>query len=45
MWSLEGSQTNGSAVSNVKCCNLTADEDSHSLVIGRDNGSIEIYGY
>jgi hypothetical protein len=47
MWSLEGSQTNGSSVSIIKTCNLTTDQQSqqHELIVARDDGSVEIYTY
>jgi hypothetical protein len=43
IWCLEGSQTNGSAVSTIKCGNLSSDEQYHSFIVARDHGSIEIY--
>lgn len=50
LWSLEGFQTNGSAVAVMKACDLgfegnIAAGDYHDLVVGRDDGSIEIYSY
>lgn len=45
MWSLEGSQTNGSSVSIIKACNLTNEPNKHDLIVARDDGSIEIYTY
>jgi hypothetical protein len=44
IWSLEGSQTNGSAVSVIKTFNLFNDE-YHSFIAARDDGTIEIYSY
>lgn len=45
LWSLEGMQTNGSAVAVVKTCNLEPESGYHSLIVARDDGSIEIYSY
>lgn len=44
MWSLEGSQTNGSSVSVVKTFNFDG-ETAHSFIVARDDGTIEIYSY
>ncbi len=45
MWSLEGSQTNGSGVSIVKTCNIFNEPGFYNLIVVRDDGSIEIYSY
>jgi len=45
MWSLEGSQTNGSAASIVKTCNLFNEEGHYNFIVARDDGTIEIYSY
>ena len=45
MWSLEGSQTNGSGVSIVKTCNIFNEPGLYNLIVVRDDGSIEIYSY
>lgn len=44
IWSLDGTQTNGSAVAVVKTFNFHG-ESYHSMIIARDDGSIEIYSY
>jgi hypothetical protein len=47
LWSLEGSQTNGSAVSLVKTCTLFTNEQAgfYNFIVVRDDGSLEIYSY
>lgn len=45
IWSLEGSQTNGSPASNVKTCNLFHEEGFYNFIVSRDDGSLEIYSY
>jgi Bardet-Biedl syndrome 7 protein len=48
MWSIEGVQTNGSAVTLVRTFNFEADAQTgspHSLIIARDDGTVEIYSY
>ena len=44
LWSLEGTQTNGSSVAVVKTCNFDG-ETMHGFIVARDDGSIEIYSY
>ena len=44
MWSLDGSQTNGSSVAIVKTCNFD-NETHHAFIVAWDDGSIEIYSY
>ena len=45
MWSLQGSQTNGSGVSIVKTCNIFNEPGLFNFIVVRDDGSVEIYSY
>mmetsp|Transcript_6610 Transcript_6610/g.4961 ORF Transcript_6610/g.4961 Transcript_6610/m.4961 type:complete len:169 (+) Transcript_6610:566-1072(+) len=45
VWSLESSQTNGSAVCCLKACDLDPSSGLHDLIVARDDSSIEIYSY
>ncbi|CDW85212.1 bardet-biedl syndrome 7 protein [Stylonychia lemnae] len=45
LWSLEGSQTNGSAASIVKTCDILGEEGFHNFIVVRDDSSVEIYSY
>lgn len=45
LWSLEGTQTNGSSVSVIRTCNIEPDSPLHTLICARDDGSVEIYSY
>ena len=44
MWSLEGTQTNGSSVAVIKTLKFKEDQ-SNSMVVARDDGTIEIFSY
>jgi hypothetical protein len=45
LWSLEGSQTNGSAASIVKTCDILGEESFYNFIVARDDGTVEIYSY
>jgi len=45
IWSLEGSQTNGSAAAVIKTANLFEEEGFFNFIVARDDGSVEIYSY
>ena len=45
LWQIEGFQTNGSGVCNLRGTKLDAEDPSEEVIVGRDDGSIEIYSY
>jgi len=45
LWSLEASQSNGSSVSYVHCVNDLFEDGMREIIIGRDDGTLEIYSY
>jgi len=45
LWSLEGSQTNGSPVALVKCAGPSDQDGLYNFIAVRDDGTLEVYAY